>query len=104
MQAGDSGYRCSFCGKRQEQVHRLIAGPGGVYICGECVTLCSEIIAEEATVLEVGGTPGASVTGIQSHVVPAGGDIAAALATIERLAGENGELRERLRALESVRE
>ena len=40
-------YRCSFCGKSQDQVQRLIAGPGGVYICDECVALCSEIIEEE---------------------------------------------------------
>jgi|GEM_PF-1694474 len=104
MQAGDSGYLSSFCGKRQEQVHRLIAGPGGVYICGECVTLCSGIIAEEATVTEAVGAPRASVAGIQTHAAPVGGDIAAALATIERLAGENGELRERLRALGTARE
>ena len=38
--------RCSFCGKSQEQVRRLIAGPR-VYICDECVELCSEIIEEE---------------------------------------------------------
>ena len=38
--------RCSFCGKTQEQVKRLIAGPS-VYICDECVELCSEIIEEE---------------------------------------------------------
>ncbi len=40
-------YRCSFCGKNQEQVHRLIAGPGGVYICDECVELCQQIISDE---------------------------------------------------------
>ncbi len=40
-------YRCSFCGKDQERVHRLIAGPGGVYICNECIDLCREIIEEE---------------------------------------------------------
>jgi alkylhydroperoxidase/carboxymuconolactone decarboxylase family protein YurZ/DNA-directed RNA polymerase subunit RPC12/RpoP len=40
-------YRCSFCGKSQKQVQRLIAGPGGVYICNECVNLCREIIEEE---------------------------------------------------------
>lgn len=40
-------YRCSFCGKSQEQVQRLIAGPGGVYICDECIDLCREIIDEE---------------------------------------------------------
>ena len=38
--------KCSFCGKSQEQVKRLIAGPG-VYICDECIELCSEIIEEE---------------------------------------------------------
>ncbi|MCX7884371.1 MAG: ATP-dependent Clp protease ATP-binding subunit ClpX [Caloramator sp.] len=38
--------KCSFCGKTQEQVRRLIAGPG-VYICDECIELCSEIIEEE---------------------------------------------------------
>jgi len=38
--------KCSFCGKTQEQVKRLVAGPG-VYICDECIELCSEIIGEE---------------------------------------------------------
>ncbi|MHC1684562.1 MAG: ATP-dependent Clp protease ATP-binding subunit ClpX [Clostridiaceae bacterium] len=38
--------KCSFCGKSQEQVRRLIAGPG-VYICDECIELCSEIITDE---------------------------------------------------------
>jgi ATP-dependent Clp protease ATP-binding subunit ClpX len=41
-------YNCSFCGKNQDQVKRLIAGPGAVYICDECVELCQEIINEEA--------------------------------------------------------
>lgn len=40
------GNRCSFCGKAQEQVRRLVAGPN-VYICDECVILCNEIMAEE---------------------------------------------------------
>ena len=40
-------YTCSFCGKNQDQVRRLIAGPGAVYICNECVELCREIIQEE---------------------------------------------------------
>lgn len=40
------GFRCSFCGKEQEQVRRLVAGPN-VYICDECVALCNEIIAAE---------------------------------------------------------
>jgi ATP-dependent Clp protease ATP-binding subunit ClpX len=38
--------KCSFCGKSQEQVRRLVAGPG-VYICDECIELCSEIIEEQ---------------------------------------------------------
>ncbi len=40
-------YTCSFCGKNQDQVKRLIAGPGAVYICDECVELCREIIQED---------------------------------------------------------
>jgi ATP-dependent Clp protease ATP-binding subunit ClpX len=39
-------FKCSFCGKSQKQVERLISGPG-VYICEECIELCNEIIAEE---------------------------------------------------------
>ena len=38
--------RCSFCGKRQEQVNRIIAGPN-VYICNECVDLCNSILHDE---------------------------------------------------------
>jgi ATP-dependent Clp protease ATP-binding subunit ClpX len=45
--SGRVHYRCSFCGKGQEEVRRLIAGPGAVYICDECVQLCREIIEEE---------------------------------------------------------
>jgi len=41
-------YKCSFCGKEQWQVRRLIAGPGGVYICDECIALCNDIITKEA--------------------------------------------------------
>ena len=42
----NNNFRCSFCGKPQNQVKRLVAGPG-VYICNECIDLCSEIIDEE---------------------------------------------------------
>lgn len=38
--------KCSFCGKSQEQVRKLVAGPG-VYICDECIELCTEIVEEE---------------------------------------------------------
>ena len=45
---GDSSdvLRCSFCGKKQSQVRKLIAG-GGVYICDECIEVCNEILEEE---------------------------------------------------------
>ena len=45
---GDGGelLKCSFCGKSQKQVKKLIAGPG-VYICDECIDFCNEIIEEE---------------------------------------------------------
>lgn len=39
--------RCSFCGKPQEQVRKLLAGPNDVYICDECIELCYEIVEEE---------------------------------------------------------
>ena len=53
MSKYDSHLKCSFCGKSQEQVRKLIAGPG-VYICAECVDLCNEILDEE---LLDSGTP-----------------------------------------------
>lgn len=43
----DDEIRCSFCGKSQGQVRKLIAGPKGAYICDECVDICAEIIEEE---------------------------------------------------------
>jgi ATP-dependent Clp protease ATP-binding subunit ClpX len=50
---GDGGelLKCSFCGKSQKQVKKLIAGPG-VYICDECIELCNEIIEEEFSATE----------------------------------------------------
>jgi len=39
--------RCSFCGKRQDEVRRLIAGQNGVFICDQCIALCNEIMGEE---------------------------------------------------------
>ncbi|MBQ6693129.1 MAG: ATP-dependent Clp protease ATP-binding subunit ClpX, partial [Clostridia bacterium] len=38
--------KCSFCGKSQDEVHRVIAGPG-VYICNECIDLCREILEDD---------------------------------------------------------
>ncbi len=43
----EKGIRCSFCGKRQEQVKRMMSGPNNVYICNECVELCNSIIHED---------------------------------------------------------
>ncbi len=51
---GSELLKCSFCGKSQKQVRKLIAGPG-VYICDECIELCNEIIAEEFTETETVG-------------------------------------------------
>ena len=58
--------KCSFCDKRQDQVEVLIAGPGGVAICTECVDFCNEIIADARARLSMSprgqdqGAPGAS--------------------------------------------
>ena len=50
-------YSCNFCGKNQNQVVRLIAGPGSVYICNECVDLCQEIISEESIPTDLSESP-----------------------------------------------
>ncbi|WP_316667523.1 ATP-dependent Clp protease ATP-binding subunit ClpX [uncultured Propionibacterium sp.] len=49
-------FKCSFCGKSQKQVKKLIAGPG-VYICDECIDLCNEIIEEEFSQLDEAEAP-----------------------------------------------
>lgn len=53
MQAGNTREKlhCSFCGKAQDEVRRLVAGPG-VYICDECISLCNEIVADEPQAME----------------------------------------------------
>jgi ATP-dependent Clp protease ATP-binding subunit ClpX len=60
-----TGLHCSFCGKHQDQIQKLIAGPG-VYICDECVDLCQEIIADELSRQEV-----------RKRIEGAGGDVSA---------------------------
>ena len=45
---GRTNFHCSFCAKDQSRVRRLVAGPGGVYICDECVEACRDVIREEA--------------------------------------------------------
>jgi ATP-dependent Clp protease ATP-binding subunit ClpX len=54
----DAHLKCSFCGKSQEQVRKLIAGPG-VYICDECIDLCNEILDEELIDSQGGSRQGA---------------------------------------------
>lgn len=49
IKGNDTRIRCSFCGKTEDQVRKLIAGPDGVYICDECIEICAEIIEEEFT-------------------------------------------------------
>jgi ClpX C4-type zinc finger len=60
-----SGLHCSFCGKHQDDIQKLIAGPG-VYICDECVALCQQIIAEELSREEV-----------RKRIERSGGDVSA---------------------------
>ena len=55
---GENKIRCSFCGKTEDQVRKLITGPDGAFICDECIEICAEIMDEEldhATVEEIDG-------------------------------------------------
>jgi ATP-dependent Clp protease ATP-binding subunit ClpX len=65
MSKYDSHLKCSFCGKSQEQVRKLIAGPG-VYICDECVDLCNEILDEE--LFDTGGSSAAQPSSRRGEV------------------------------------
>ncbi|MDD9994301.1 MAG: ATP-dependent Clp protease ATP-binding subunit ClpX, partial [Dehalococcoidia bacterium] len=59
-----ASYQCSFCGKAQAQVKRLIAGPDRVFICDECVTLCDQIITEETPAAPSEQSPGLMSKGL----------------------------------------
>jgi ATP-dependent Clp protease ATP-binding subunit ClpX len=48
--------RCSFCGKSEDQVRKMIAGPNGAFICDECIAICSEIVDEELAPSPMAGT------------------------------------------------
>ena len=77
----DAHLKCSFCGKSQEQVRKLIAGPG-VYICDECIDLCNEILDEELV-----DTPGSTRAHHDSSRKPAprkGAKPAPTLATVPK--------------------
>jgi ATP-dependent Clp protease ATP-binding subunit ClpX len=77
MSSSQNDYTCSFCSKPQAQVKRLIAGPDRVFICDECVTLCDQIISEEATEkvasaenpLDKGLTPRSIFTELEEYVI-----------------------------------
>ena len=69
----EKSIRCSFCGKHQDQVKRMIAGPG-VYICDECVNLCMEAMGAEGLLLDddmgpVADIPDAIPTPKEIHAV-----------------------------------
>ena len=49
--------RCSFCGKTQDQVRKLVSGPNNTYICNECVLLCNEIVSDDVESIGVSGEP-----------------------------------------------
>ena len=65
----DSSLTCSFCGKSQKEVKKLIAGPT-VYICDECIGLCNDIIAEEIEKDEPGYGSGVIPKPAQSKSAP----------------------------------
>ena len=59
--------RCSFCGKTENQVSKLISGPAGIFICDECVEICAEIIDDDAQQLE--DDPKCSICGAKKENV-----------------------------------
>ncbi len=63
MSGGDEIRRCSFCGKREDEVFRLLAGPDGIYICDECVQIAYEVLNEERAAFagKSGERPGAGL-------------------------------------------
>ena len=58
LKGNEPKVRCSFCGKPEDKVHKLIAGPDGAYICDECIELCAEILSEDMDEPAVRGAEG----------------------------------------------
>ena len=58
LKGNEPRVRCSFCGKPEDKVHKLIAGPDGAYICDECIELCAEILSEDMEEPAVRGAEG----------------------------------------------
>ncbi|MBQ0001357.1 MAG: ATP-dependent Clp protease ATP-binding subunit ClpX [Clostridiales bacterium] len=55
IRGGEKRVHCSFCGKPEEQVRKLIAGPDGAFICDECIGICAEILEEEFAMFDSAG-------------------------------------------------
>ncbi|MFN5369657.1 MAG: ATP-dependent Clp protease ATP-binding subunit ClpX [Roseiflexaceae bacterium] len=60
MNSNRGVYNCSFCGRSQDEVQRLIAGPPPIFICDECVAICNQVIAEERQRVQPAKTPSIS--------------------------------------------
>ena len=71
----DGIIHCSFCGKGENEVSRMLAGPPGIYICNECVMICESILSED----EVGFKPGRSGKSTQKDHLPTPAELKAAL-------------------------
>ena len=54
---GNNSVRCSFCGKTQDHVRRMISGPNNPYLYNECVLLCNEIVSDDVESIGVSGEP-----------------------------------------------
>jgi len=88
--------KCSFCGKCEEDVNKLIAGPG-VYICDECVDLCNEILDEELSQGKGVERESSSKSNAEGLLPPA----QQMLSALETLAKELSSIESRLEKLES---
>ncbi|MFN5928678.1 MAG: ClpX C4-type zinc finger protein, partial [Roseiflexaceae bacterium] len=60
MNSNRGVYNCSFCGRSQDEVQRLIAGPPPIFICDECVAICHQVIAEARQRVQPAKTPSIS--------------------------------------------
>jgi len=75
----EKGVRCSFCGKRQDQVERIIAGHGASYICNECVGLCTSILGDEFAPMKMLNSDGGQELDIDLARLPKPAEIRAIL-------------------------
>lgn len=85
-------YACTFCGQPQEAVQHLLTGPGRVYICDECITLCHSIIAPPTRQEAPGDRRAADAAEMRTLTA----ELLHARTTIDRLTRENAALRAQL--------